>query len=211
MAQEQKPTLLRFSAPATIRAKEEDAHEFVISDDTLDRHGTVIPIEAWDLENYKKNPIVAYSHDTTGWSGPDSIIGRSEVRIEDGKLIGKVFYEPAELNPLADKIRKKVDFGTLSATSVGFHWKKGHWGDERKGEDPEIYYFDEVELLEFSIVNIPSNPNALKRTLIELLKENPNPGEVIPPTAPPAPRGVPGAVVRTRAWLTLHSLKNHSK
>lgn len=206
-----KEHMLRYSVPVTIRAKDDNTHEFVISDATLDRYRTVIPIDAWDLENYQKNPIVAYAHDTSGWSGPDSIIGKSDVWIEDDKLVGRVTYEPRELNELADKIRRKVDFGTLSATSVGFYPKRGHYGEERNGEDPDIYYFDEVELLEFSIVNIPANPNAIKRSLEAFLpqKDIPNPGEVIPPTEPPAPRGVPASVVRTRTWLTLHQLKTH--
>ena len=126
-----KEHMLRYSVPVTIRAKSDNTHEFVISDATLDRYRTVIPIDAWDLENYMKNPIVAYAHDTSGWSGPDSIIGKSDVWIEDDKLVGRVTYEPRELNELADKIRRKVDFGTLSATSVGFYPKKGHFGEER--------------------------------------------------------------------------------
>ena len=56
----------------------------------------------------------------------------------------------------AEKIFKKVKAGTLKAVSVGFIPKKSH----REGD---VIVYDEMELIEFSIVNLPSNPNAVKR------------------------------------------------
>ena len=43
--------------------------EFVISDETRDRHGTVIPIKSWEIKNYNKNGIVGYQHDVYGGWG----------------------------------------------------------------------------------------------------------------------------------------------
>ena len=155
------------------RAKAEETRtvEFVISDETRDRHGTVIPIKSWDIKNYNKNGIVGYQHDVYGGWGepnPDLILGRGEAYVEDWKLIGRVTFEPAEINPLAEKIFQKVLHGTLKATSVGFRETvRGAWGEDEEavnGKNP-TYYFGQVELLEFSIVNIPSNPNALRRTV----------------------------------------------
>lgn len=146
--------------------------EFVISDNTRDRHGSIISPEGWDLKNFNKNGIVGYQHDVYGESflqppNPDSVIGKATAFLDGGQLIGGVTFEPKEINELAEKIFQKVLFGTLSATSVGFKKISGHWGDEEQNEHREgtnaTYYYDEVELLEFSIVNIPSNPNAIKR------------------------------------------------
>lgn len=145
--------------------------EFVISDNTMDRHGTIIPVSSWDLTNYNKNGIVAYQHKT---NDIDTIIGKGQARIEDGKLIGEVEFEPADINPLADKVYKKLLFGSLKATSVGFRSQGGHWGDKKSGENDKAYYFDKVELMEFSIVNIPSNPNALKRSYDDFLSTQKN-------------------------------------
>ena len=39
--------------------------EFVISTESIDRHGTVFKLAGWDLENYNRNPIVAYNHVTS--------------------------------------------------------------------------------------------------------------------------------------------------
>ena len=157
------------------RAKAEETRtvEFVISDESRDRHGTVIPIKSWNIKNYNKNGIVGYQHKVYGGLGepnPDLILGRGEAFVEDGKLIGRVTFEPAEINPLAEKIFQKVLHGTLKATSVGFRETvKGAWGEDEEavnGKNP-TYYFGQVELLEFSIVNIPSNPNALRRKIEE--------------------------------------------
>lgn len=143
--------------------------EFVISDETKDRHGARLMIDRWNLKNYKRNPIVGYQHNLYGDMctppNPDDIIGKSNVYIEDGKLIGAVTFETEEMNPLAEKIFQKVKFGTLNMASVGFIGKGQHYGDgdERNGGAKQTEYFDEQELLEWSIVNIPSNPNASKR------------------------------------------------
>lgn len=136
--------------------------EFVISTETADTYGTVFKMSGWNLERYEKNPIVAYGHRT--WSdNPDMIIGTSEVFVDGEQLIGKVRFESEEVNPTAEKIWKKVQNGTLRMASIGANPIRGHWGDEKLGEDKDLIYFDESELLEWSIVPLGSNPDALKR------------------------------------------------
>jgi hypothetical protein len=144
-------------------------YTFVISTETRDRHGTIIKMDSWDLSQYEKNPIVAYMHKTDGGffsdPEPDHLLGVGRVWKENGKLMGEVHFEDEDTNPFAEKIRKKIDHGTIRATSVGFRSKEGHWGDEKRGEDIDTYYFDHAELMEFSIVHVPSNPDALKRSI----------------------------------------------
>ena len=159
--------------------------EFIISDDTKDRHNTVLDVDGWHLDNYNKNGIVGYQHDVYGedQANPDNVIGIGKAEMRDGKLIGIVTFEPENINPLAEKIFQKVQFGTLRATSVGFNPLEQ--GEFRKMEDSdsEIYHYGKRDLLEFSIVNIPSNPNAGRSiekkeaerlTLPEKEKEKPN-------------------------------------
>ena len=149
---------------------------FLLSDESKDRHNSVIKSDGWDLENYRKNPIVAYQHQTEGTPfadpNPDLIIGRGDVWQDDGKLFGSVTFEDAENNPLAEKIFKKVEAGILSAVSVGFIPIESGNGKEERGEDPGVYYFHRQELAEFSVVNVPSNPNAVKRFKEFIEKEN---------------------------------------
>jgi len=144
--------------------------EFIISNENRDRHGTVIKLNGWRLDNYRNNPIVGYQHNLYGdmcnSPNPDDIIGKSEVFVEGKNLIGRLTFEPPEINPLAEKIFQKVKFGTLRTASVGFMPHKatvyGKGEEAADGKNPTEYYED-VELMEWSIVNIPSNPTALKR------------------------------------------------
>lgn len=146
--------------------------EFVISTEAVDTYGTVFRSEGWDLSRYENNPIVLYGH--RSWDGnPDSIIGIGEVFREDKNLIGRVTFEAEDINPLAEKVFRKVQAGTLRMASIGANPTKGHFGVSEAGEDPEVLYFDRQELLEFSIVPIGSNPDALKRSAqaVEQIKE----------------------------------------
>lgn len=152
---------------AVIRAlsdknKENRQAEFVISTEAPDTYGTVFKISGWDLTRYEKNPVVFYAHKSYG-DNPDTLIGTSEVRVEGSELIGVVTFEPAEINPLAEKVWQKVQNGSLRMASIGATPVRGHWGDEKLGEDRDTIYFDEQVLLEWSIVPIGSNPEALKR------------------------------------------------
>ncbi|MFA5208495.1 MAG: hypothetical protein WC428_07680 [Candidatus Paceibacterota bacterium] len=150
--------------------------EFIISSGTRDRHKTVLNPKNWALDNYRKNPIVGYDHDIYGGvcagSDPDKIIGKSEIWQENDQLIARVIFEPESINQMAEKIRRKVAFGTLRAASVGFYpisvnGEEGYYGegDEERGKPNETFYYYGQELVEWSIVNIPSNPDAVKKAL----------------------------------------------
>ena len=165
----------RWNDAPEIRKVDEETRtvEFVASDNSVDSYGTVLPVDKWDLTRYQNNGIVGYMHDVYGdsWTksaDPDDVIGKGVAFVEDEKLVVRITFEPKELNGKADKIFRKLQFGSLHAVSVGFRaTAKGHKGDEERGEDPNVYYYGGQELLEVSVVNIPSNANALKRALEE--------------------------------------------
>lgn len=136
--------------------------EFVISSEAPDTYGTVFRMDGWDLTRYEKNPIVLYAHRSHG-DDPDNIIGTGEVFRDGDQLIGRVTFESADVNQKAEKVFRKVQAGTLRMASIGANPTQGHWGVAEANEDPELLYFDRQELLEFSIVPIGSNPDALKR------------------------------------------------
>lgn len=145
-----------------------ESYRFQLSDESVDRHGTIIRSDAWDLTNYEQNPVVLYMHQR-GSNNPDNVIGKGKIVKEEDRLFVDVEFEP--FNEVAQKIAQKVDFGSLSAASVGFFPKRGHWGDRGRNEDSDVYYFDSVELLEASIVDIPSNANAVKKAYGDFLEE----------------------------------------
>jgi len=136
--------------------------EFVISSEAKDTYGTVFKMSGWDLTRYNANPLVCYNHYSWG-TDPDTIIGTSEVFVDGDVLVGRVRFETEDINPKAEKVWKKVQAGTLRMASVGVNVKRGHWGDDKLGEDRDTLYFDEHELLEWSVVAIGSNPDAVKR------------------------------------------------
>lgn len=136
--------------------------EFVISTEAPDSYGTVFLISGWDLKRYENNPVVFYQHKSNS-DNPDMLIGTSKLRIEGKELIGTVTFESAEINPIAEKVWQKIQAGTLRMASIGANPRAGRWGEEKTGEDPEAIYFTDQELLEWSVVTIGSNPEALKR------------------------------------------------
>lgn len=137
---------------------------FVASDATRDSYGTVLMPDGWMLERFNKNPVIGYQHGIHYSSDPDSVIGKGRAYIDDDRLMVDVEFEPEGMNDKADKIWKKLEFGTLNAVSVGFIPIEGRWGvgEEAPGKSNETYYYTKMDLLEVSVVNVPANPNALK-------------------------------------------------
>ena len=118
----------------------------IASDETLDRQGDVLSIDAWDLKNYKKNPVLQFAHDY--YSPPVGIA--KNIRIEDKKLL----FEPVfhEFTEVARSIKKLYEEGIMKAFSVGFI---SHTKDS--GKESKI----RLELLEISAVPVPANPHAV--------------------------------------------------
>ena len=158
--------------PEIRRAEEGRKLTFVASDGTRDSAGTVLNVDGWDLKRFNKNGIIGYQHKVYGsWSdteNPDNVIGKGHAYVDGKRLMVDVEFEPAEINPLAEKIYQKLLFGSLKAVSVGFvPVGRGTWGEGEEaldGSNPTYYYAGQ-ELLEVSVVNIPANPNALKKSL----------------------------------------------
>ena len=160
---------------AVIRQEGEEGRKltFIASDGTRDSAGTVLNPKGWDLRRFNKNGIIGYQHQVYGWDGsndPDNVIGKGRAYEKDNKLMVDVEFEPAEINPLAEKIYQKLLFGSLNSVSVGFvPVGQGEWGKDEEalsGDNP-TYYYKGQELLEVSVVNIPANPNATKKSYIE--------------------------------------------
>lgn len=148
---------------------------FVISTSAKDRHNTVLNMKGWKLENFNRNPIVGYQHNVYGDNmctppNPDDVLGPARAWIENDRLMGEVTFEPGDINPQAEKVFRKVLNGTLRATSVGFlEVGQGKFVKEKDADGKvvgETYHFEGQELLEFSIVNIPSNPEATRKVVI---------------------------------------------
>jgi hypothetical protein len=148
---------------------EELIRQFVISTERKDSHGTIIKLDGWGLDDFNRAGAFYYQHLTGGGAfsdpDPDNALGPASAVRQGNELIGIGKFEPAEINAKAAKIMSKVDYGTFRSTSVGFQPLQYTWGNERDGEDPKTLYFRKQVLKEFSIVHIPSNPDAIKKSM----------------------------------------------
>jgi phage head maturation protease len=139
--------------------------DFVISSEAVDTYGTVFKSEGWLLDRYATNPIVCYNHNHRD---ADSVIGTADVFLEDKLLISRVKFEAAENNPLAEKIFNKVKNRIIRGASISAEILDGRYGLEELNEDPNILYFTQQRLMEWSIVALNSNPDALARNTSDL-------------------------------------------
>ncbi len=129
--------------------------EFIGTTEMPDRDGEVIKADAWQVDRYTQNPVVQWAHQ---YNQPP--IGRT-LSIRQNKKKETIFeieFAERETYEFADTIFKLCKEGYLNATSVGFipiEYERG------KKESEASRIFTKVELLEISIVPVPSNPEAL--------------------------------------------------
>jgi len=133
--------------------------KFLISTDAVDRDGDSIDPKGWDVASYKKNPIVLWSHDYSGLPVAKAI---SMEQTKNG-LAATAEFPAKGIHPFADTVYELLKGGFLGATSVGFKPIKHEKATDR---EKGMNYFAQ-ELLEFSIVPIPANPEALVQMSID--------------------------------------------
>jgi HK97 family phage prohead protease len=115
--------------------------------------GDSISAAGWELDSYRRNPVVLWAHDSN--SPP---IGKmTSVFISGDRLIGDVRFAPLEVYEFADQIYRLITAGYIKSGSVGFIPIDYKFSDSRSGGID----FKRQELLEFSIVPVPANANAL--------------------------------------------------
>lgn len=134
----------------------------VISTSAVDRDREVVLAKGAILDNFIKNPVVLFAHDFR-----DMPIGKA-LWIKKGrdKITAKIQFATVDQNPVAEQVYQLFKGGFLNAFSIGFDVKKSHVPTpEEIKKKPElaeaIRIYDEWELLEFSVVPVPANPEAL--------------------------------------------------
>lgn len=137
---------------------------FIASTDGLDRHGTKILPMGINTERFDSNPIIGWGHDLYGgwFSTPDprNVIGKSvALRRTEKRLETDIEFLGEDVNPNADMIFKMVKAGAVNAVSIGFIPRKVEV--EIDSAEREVPVIALSELLEISVVPIPSNPDAL--------------------------------------------------
>jgi len=130
--------------------------EFVLSDGSIDRMGDVIEPGGWALEQIKSDPPVLFNHNR------DHIVGRwTDIRVKDGKLIGRIVWAKSDKWPMGQYIRDLVREGVLRTVSVGFQPVAREPLTKEADKHHGPFRFTKQQLLECSLVSVPANPNAL--------------------------------------------------
>lgn len=141
--------------------------EAVVSDETVDRYGEVIKIDAWKkrLGRYKAQPVLLSSH---RYDKLTNQIGKAEkIYTKDGQLIAKFKYFHGEGNEEADWAWKLASKFGMAAYSVGFLPYKAddkEYDEDVKAGKKAWREYTDVELLEISQVLIPANPSAMMKS-----------------------------------------------
>lgn len=111
------------------------------------------------FDNYRRNPVVMWAHDAVGRSPSGGLpIGRtlSIARAADGGIVAE--FEFLDDDPFAQRIRNAWDKGFLQAASIS--WLPLESRPAANGGLRDI----RSELLEWSIVSVPADPDALRES-----------------------------------------------
>lgn len=140
---------------AELVSKGDAGGRIVISTADVDRdHDRVMPRGAI-LDNYLKNPVVMWGH---SYMSPADMIGRAtNLEVTDAGIVADFELRPAanEADP-QNIVRLLWDGGWVRTASIGFRPIEMQ-PNEFGGNDIKAW-----ELLEFSLVNVPANQNALR-------------------------------------------------
>jgi hypothetical protein len=139
-----------------------DIDRAMITTESSDREDDIVVAEGGHLENFKRNPVVLFGHNY--WQ-PSTVMGRSILEVvRPGVGIEAAWTWADKENEEAATVKNLWRGYFLNAISIGFiplEWEKR----EYKEEDEPIwpgYLFTEWELLEYSIVVVPMNQDALR-------------------------------------------------
>jgi len=138
--------------------------KFRASTAALDRHDTKILPEGIDTSRFETNPIFVWGHDAYGgWEVPkmENVLGRVVGIVKSSEALDiDVEFADESVNPKGAQALRMVRAGLLNAVSIGFRILA-----RREETDPSsnktYWVYEKTELLEVSLVPIPSNPEAL--------------------------------------------------
>lgn len=127
--------------------------KFIISNSAKDRYGESIVMEGIMIDAYMQNPVVLWGHDYSALP-----LGRTlQLTREAGNLVALVQFD-TDLSEFANTVYQQILRGTISAASIG-GLVKAYGLTEENTTDWET--IAELEMVEWSVVPVPANPEAL--------------------------------------------------
>ena len=130
--------------------------------------GHIITMRGWRLKNYIKNPVVLFCHK---YDEPAIAACVKILKTKDSLVLTHKFPRP-EVYPKADIVYALYADKIMRGSSVGFLPIKWKAIKDKDGRTILGRKFKKQELLEHSLVNIPSNPEALMLEAIKSVSGN---------------------------------------
>lgn len=121
---------------------------------TVDRANELISPKAWDMDNFKKNPIVLFNHGHDPQFGYMPVGYAMDVRATDEGLYTKIKLSNSNTEKIR-AVRDLVEEGVLKTFSVGFEPLDG-----TKADNGNHQVITKAQLIEISIVPIPMNQDS---------------------------------------------------
>ena len=147
-------------------ANAEHIYSVTIFANELSRDGVSVDIDGMDFSNYRKNPVVLFAHDYSGRTESSGLpIGRtiSLGRTQDGRI--RADFEFLSGDPFADRVRNAWNRGFLRGASIG--WRAIEARPSQRGRGLRVV---KSELIEWSIVAVPADPDALRGAYTRIMK-----------------------------------------
>jgi len=155
-----------YDKEAEYEEKENDLFTFVVSTPEIDRYDTIIVPSGIDYTAYLSNPIVLAQHDSDQWP-----IGRCLGFAMNGENLEATIQVEC-VTEEGKKLTKLINAGFVKAVSVGIIPSEY---EEQTIDGKKITVYTKSELVEFSVVSVPANRQALlKKSIKNLLNESLN-------------------------------------
>jgi HK97 family phage prohead protease len=143
--------------------KENDLYTFVVSTPEVDRYGTIIVPSGIDYQAYLNNPIVLAQHDSDKWP-----IGRCLGFAMNGENLEATIQIEC-ITEEGKKLNKLINAGFVKAVSVGIIPNEY---EDKTIDGQKVTVYTKSELVEFSVVSVPANRQALLKKSIKTLLQD---------------------------------------
>jgi len=128
---------------------------FIITTESIDRDNDTISVDGWDVSNFLKNPVVLFGHDARN----PPVAKALNLIFDTNNIKSEAEFMPRDMSEFSDMIFKMYKGGFMNAISVGFSPDEFNFDESRGGFGVN---FIKQELLEYSVVPVPSNPESLQ-------------------------------------------------
>lgn len=141
-------------ADAALEAKRQI--KVIAASGRADRVGDIVKVDGIQLKNYKQNPIVLYGHDHYGLPIAKAV----DMGVVGGKLEMTFEFADAATYAFADTVYRLVKGGFIKGVSIGARILEAEW---IKDDNERIIgrQYNQLELLEVSVVTVPADSKAL--------------------------------------------------